>query len=670
LSSVDSPSARIAELLGLIKKANKAYYEDDSPSLSDAEYDQLFRELETLEKKYPELKLEDSPTSRVGVSLNTPFSEVEHRIPMLSLQNALNNDEFDSFHERTLSALEQDSVEYFAEYKFDGLGVELVYEDGKLVVASTRGDGYTGENVTNNIQTISSIPPTTKLKTLPRRFEVRGEVLIAKEDFLKLNERRLSEGESTFANPRNAAAGSLRQLDSAITARRPLGFFAYSLTSEFDLPTDSQSGSVQLLKKAGFPVQTESLVSSDPEKIKKWFIKTEIERESMPFEIDGAVIKVNSLLEQSQLGIRSRSPKWAVALKFAPEEGFTTLTAITTQVGRTGTLTPVAELEPVEIGGVTVRRATLHNQDEIDRKDIRIGDRVVVRRQGDVIPAVVSVLTSERTGSETKFRLPAECPECGSKAVKDSEDDVALRCPNEGCPAKLIERLKHFVSRRAFDIDCVGEKLIEQLVEKDLVSEPPDFFVLEKEALVELERMGEKSAANILDAIESSKKVELDRLIYSLGIRHVGERTARTIAEAAENVSALLKMNLEELEKLDDIGPRVAESVVSYFSTPANIKVVEQLLSNGVTVPDYLKAQTRQGVFTGERVVLTGTLTQLSREEAKDLIVSSGGSVVSSVSSKTTLLVAGEKAGSKLDKATKLGVEVISEADFLEKLGI
>ncbi len=668
MSAQKKISKRIEELVEQIKDANGAYYQEDSPKLSDAEYDSLFRELEALERDHPELKLKDSPTSKVGVELNTPFSEVVHRVPMLSLQNALNFEEFNAFHARTLSSLEKKSTEYFVEYKFDGLGVELVYENGQLAVASTRGDGLVGENVTQNIRTISSIPEEVEGKSLPKSFEVRGEVLIAKNDFQKLNQKRAAGGESTFANPRNAAAGSLRQLDSTITAERPLGFFAYSLTSEHDLPSRTQSKSVELLKKIGFPVQVGSLVSNDIEEIKEWFKQTELARDSMPFEIDGAVVKLNSFKDQLKLGERSRSPRWAVALKFAPEEGFSTLVSITTQVGRTGTLTPVAELKPVEIGGVTVKRATLHNQDEIDRKDIRIGDKVVVRRQGDVIPAVVSVLTAERDGSERKFKLPSACPECGTTAVRDSDDDVALRCPNDSCPAKVIEQLKHFVSRRAFDIDCVGEKLLEQLLSSGLITTPADIFKLELDSLINLERMGDKSANNILKSIQDSKQVDLDRFIYSLGIRHVGQRTAQTIAAAAGTISKLMEMDVESLEKLEDVGPKVAESITAFFSSSDNTELVDDLLASGVAVNEFEVKVIEGGVFSGERVVLTGTLRELSREEAKSLILAQGGEVLSSVSSKTTILVAGEKAGSKLTKAQKLGIKIVSEKEFLQSL--
>ncbi len=669
MSAQKKISRRIEELVEQIKDANRAYYQEDSPRLSDAEYDSLFRELEELERDHPEFKLKDSPTSKVGSELNTPFSEVAHRVPMLSLQNALNLEEFDAFHLRTLASLGQEAAEYFAEYKFDGLGVELVYENGELAVASTRGDGLVGENVTQNIRTISSIPKKVKCKSLPKSFEVRGEVLIAKDDFQKLNQKRASEGESTFANPRNAAAGSLRQLDSSITAERPLGFFAYSLTSEYDLPPLTQSKSIELLRKLGFPVQVGSLVSNDIEEIKRWFKQTELDRDSMPFEIDGAVVKLNSLEDQLKLGERSRSPRWAVALKFAPEEGFSTLISITTQVGRTGTLTPVAELDPVEIGGVTVKRATLHNQDEIDRKDIRIGDRVVVRRQGDVIPAVVSVLTAERNGSERKFKLPSFCPECGTTVVKDSNCDVALRCPNDRCPAKVIEQLKHFVSRRAFDIDCVGEKLLEQLLSNGLIATPADIFKLELGSLINLERMGDKSANNILKSIEDSKRIELDRFVYSLGIRHVGQSTAQTIAAAAAgSITKLMKMSSENLEKLEDVGPKVAESVTAFFASRENLELVENLLSYGVTISEFEVKVVEGGVFSGERVVLTGTLSELSREEAKSIILAQGGEVLSSVSSKTTILVAGEKAGSKLTKAQKLGIKIVSEKEFLQSL--
>lgn len=663
---------RAEALRRIITEANTHYYLNDSPTISDAEYDALFRELESLEAAHPELITQDSPTQRVGApNKNVTFSPVTHREPMLSLANAMDLEELREFDERTKKALgTAEEIEYLAEYKFDGLAVELVYEDGVLVLGSTRGDGYTGENVTNNLRTIASIPH--RLKNLPsglKKLEVRGEVIIRVADFETLNIKRVANNEPPFANPRNAAAGSLRQLDSAITATRPLGFYAYGLLAERPL-VDTEFGLMEMLKNLGLPVQDDLLTSFGIERVRQYFSTLEAKRDSLPFEIDGIVIKVNSLASQEKLGMRSRTPRFAVALKFPPREAFTKLLDITVQVGRTGILTPVAELEPVNLSGVIVKRATLHNQDEIDRKDIRIGDTVVVRRQGDVIPAVVSVITEKRTGQERKFSLPAKCPVCGSPAVKESEQDVALRCSNAHCPAKLIERLKHFVSRLAFDIDSLGEKLLEQLIDKGLIQGPADIFKLRKEQLVELERMGEKSADNLILAINASKKIELNRFIYALGIRHVGERTAKLLATAAGSVERLQTMTREELEQIDEIGPKVSEAIVEFFSDSSEQETVSELLSHGVRPHSPERVQAIGDKFAGETVVLTGTLSSMSREEAKALVESEGGKVTDSVSKLTTLLVAGEKAGSKLKKATSLGVAVIDEDEFRKRLGV
>jgi DNA ligase (NAD+) len=663
--------SRMAELYALIERANKAYYLEDSPEISDAEYDRSFRELQSLEDQNPQLTKTDSPTKKVGGERSETFDEVKHRVPMLSLANALNIDEFLEFDARVKKSLggDSDKLEYFFEYKFDGLAVELVYKNAKLAVASTRGDGLVGENITANIKTISSIPQQVKLpENMPGDFEVRGEVVMSKPGFEKLNELRAAAGESLFANPRNAAAGSLRQLDAKVTAERPLSFFAYGLLSEELLPLEKQNESHQLLASLGFNVQQDVKVVARTEKISELFVKLENQREALDFEIDGLVLKVNLLRQQEKLGFRSRTPRWAVALKFPPSEAFTKLLNITIQVGRTGTLTPVAELEPVNVGGVVVRRATLHNQDEIDRKDIRIGDTVVVRRQGDVIPAVVSVVVAKRDGTEKKFKIPNICPECGSLAEKDSEDEVALRCNNINCRAKLIEQLKHFVSRNAFDIESMGEKLIEQLVELGRLKTAADIFTLTKEELAGLERMGDKSAQNVVDAINKSKNIELHRFIYALGIRHVGERTAKLLADATRDVARLEKLELDELLQIEDVGPIVAQAVLDYFKSNQRQLIIASLLENGVIVRYTKPAKTDSGIFKGEVVVLTGTLSSMSREEAKEKIELQGGKVVSAVSKATTLLVAGEKAGSKLTKAESLGIKTIDEAEFLQMI--
>lgn len=653
--------ARIKELSAQISKANKQYYLEDNPELSDAEYDKLFRELESLEEAFPQYKLESSPTSQVGAAKNETFSPVEHRAPMLSLANAKDWEEFLAFDERVKKGLElETSPEYFCEYKFDGLGVEIVYQAGILSVASTRGDGYVGENITENLKTIKSIPQEIAEK---RRIEVRGEIIMRHDDFEALNVRRVKDGEPAFANPRNAAAGSLRQLDSAVTASRPLSFFAYGIDSPESGIVDSQMSVAIKLKELGFPVLDDIFVSDDLKVIKKYFENLELKREKLPYDIDGVVVKVNNSELQKKLGFRTRTPRFAVALKFQPTEAFTKLLDISVQVGRTGALTPVAELEPVEVAGVIVKRATLHNQDEIDRKDIRIGDSVVIRRQGDVIPAVVAVVESKRDGSEKKFTLPNNCPVCDTPAIRESEDEVALRCPNKHCPAKLRERLKHFVARQAFDIDSLGEKLIDQLLEKKMISQIADIFSLKRDELIELERMAEKSADNLIAAIEKSKEVSFQRFIYALGVRHVGERTARLIAEAAGDFDTLEKMTGEDLEAIHEVGPKAAEAMREFFEDAEERQNLNLMFERGVVVQKSEK-KTTGGVFEGQTIVLTGTLESMSRGEAKKLLEAAGARVSGSVSKATTMLVAGENAGSKLEKAKKLGVRVVSEDEM------
>jgi DNA ligase (NAD+) len=677
---------RVSTLTALITKANSDYYLKDSPTISDAAYDTAFRELLALEKRFPSLLSPNSPTQGVGVSNlsndsdaksfegNEAFSSVVHREPMLSLDNALNEEEFLSFDARIRKLLDSsEPIKYFAEYKFDGLAIEIVYRNGELVVASTRGDGITGENVTHNVLTIADVPKsipqkTSRFSTLPEQLEIRGEVVLELAAFEQLNEARLQEGKSLFANPRNAAAGSLRQLDSQVTASRPLRFFAYSVHSSDPLPVNSQSECLSFLKDLGFHVESNILLSDETDAVVRHFAESERLRDALPYEIDGVVVKVDSLELQRELGVRSRSPRWAIAMKFAPREEFTRVNDISVQVGRTGTLTPVAELEAVTIGGVVVRRATLHNQEEIDRKDIRIGDRVVVRRQGDVIPAVVAVLTEMRDGSEKKFSLPTECPVCGALAQRESQEDTAIRCSNVSCPAKLTQRLKHFVSRLAFDIEGFGEKLIEQLVAADRLQRLDDIFSLQHAELASLERMGDKSAQNIVDSIERSKRISFAKFIYSLGIRHVGEETSRSLAKHFESLRALSQATVEELEKVDDIGPIVASALRDYFAQSAELESIEKLLEYGVEIEyesDSEQAYVEDSVFAGKKVVLTGTLTEMTRSEAKNKIESMGGKVTSAVSAATDLLVYGEKAGSKLTKAQSLGVRVLTEEEFL-----
>lgn len=666
---------RHSELCDIIEEANIAYYQHDAPKLSDAAYDKLFRELEQLEEQNPELRTDTSPSQRVGANVSqvaTPFSEVRHRVPMLSLSNALTEDEFLAFDERIRKLQPEAVFEYLVEYKFDGLAVEIVYENGKFLRAATRGDGEIGEDVSRNVASIRSVPKKLKAsEDLPERIEVRGEVVLSLESFEQLNASRLAEGEAAFANPRNAAAGSLRQLDSSVTAKRPLDFFAYSLSSPTPMSHKRQSEILHKLEALGFMTQEKFLLAKKPEEVLEYFRELELKRDSLSFEIDGLVVKVDSLEQQQQLGARSRSPRWATALKFAPREEFTRLLDIEVQVGRTGALTPVAHLEPVSVGGVVVRRATLHNQEEIDRKDIRIGDTVVVRRQGDVIPAVVSVVESKRNGSERKFVLPSECPVCGAEVHKESEADVALRCANPKCSAKLVQRLRHFVARRAFDIDSMGEKLIEQLVEAKLLASIADIFKLGVEDLEPLERMGKKSAENVVSAITKSQSVPFDRFIYALGIRHVGEQTARLLAESVGSLEGLYAASASELEAIPDIGPKVAESILSFLADDEERAGIDAMLERGVRIEeprDLTEGMTVSAAFENETVVVTGTLESMTREEAHAAVTAAGGKTTGSVTKSTTVLIAGEKAGSKRKKAEALGIPILSEKEFLERL--
>ena len=673
--SADQALERMKELVPQLNSAAKAYYYTSAPLMSDAEYDLLFRELEALEERFPDLQLPESPTLQVGAKQEealATFAPIRHREPMLSLANALDQQEFQDFHERVLKLAGSEKVLYAVEYKYDGLAVEIVYEKGRLSTAATRGDGPTGENITENVKMIPSVPKT--LNGVPDRIEVRGEIVMRSKEFERLNASRVAAGEPPFANPRNAAAGSVRQLDSKVTASRPLDFFAYGLASPGELfiggrKVDSISSMSAAAAALGFQVSKDALYTDSVDAILALHAELTNQRDSLPFEIDGLVVKVDSFAEQRELGFRSRTPRWAVALKFPAREEYTKLLDITAQVGRTGVLTPVAELEPVRISGVVVRRATLHNQEEIDRKDIRIGDTVVVRRQGDVIPAVVAVVTEKRTGDERKYHLPSTCPECGSKVVKAAEDDTAFRCSNPQCPAQLLHRLRHFVARRAFDIDSLGEKLLEQLLESKLITSAADLFALKQSDLLPLERMGEKSAKNIVEGIARSRKISLARFLHALGIRHVGEQTAIALASAAGNLETLRAMTVEQLQEVPDVGEKVAKSIFEFFRDAGELEIVDALLRNGVEI-ETIERKKLGDRFRNELVVLTGSLSQLTREDAADRIREQGGEVGSSVTAKTTLVVAGEKAGSKLKKAEQLGVPVIDEAEFLRRLSL
>ncbi len=660
---------KIQALREKINYHNYRYYVLDDPEISDAEYDRLMRELIDLEAKYPELVTPDSPTQRVGAAPLEAFETVEHTIPMLSLENALNEQEIREFNDRTQRALQSHSaIEYVCEPKLDGLAVELVYVDGVLTVGSTRGDGVMGENVTQNLKTIKSVPlRLLKQSTnLPARLEVRGEVLMGIREFERLNRERAEKEEQTFANPRNAAAGSLRQLNPAITAGRPLDFFAYGLGQAQGISFRSHYEVLETLNKFGFKTSPFVRRCKGIEPVVQYHREMSERRERLPYEIDGIVVKVNDFALQDRLGARTRSPRWAIAFKFIAKQATTQILDIVAQVGRTGTLTPVAVMEPVIVGGVEVSRATLHNQDEIDRKDVRIGDWVVVQRAGDVIPEVVKVIESKRTGQEKTYTLPENCPACGSLTVR-SEGEVARRCVNFACPAQVKERIRHFASKRAMDIDGMGEKLIDQLVEKGLVKNVADLYTLTHERLAELERMADKSAENIVTAIAASKERFLDRVIYALGIRFVGEHISRILAETFGDIDQIMNATEEQLLGIHEIGPQVAASVVEFFSKEENRRIIDCLRQAGVRMaPDESK---KNKLLQGKSFAFTGALKSMTREQAEKLIVGLGGRYVTAVTKNTDYVVAGESAGTKLEKAKQAGVPILNEEEFKKLIG-
>lgn len=666
---------RIDALVDELHEHSHRYYVLSQPTISDAEYDEKFRELERLEKEYPDLVRADSPTMRVGAKPLEGFPTVQHKVPMLSLNNAMNEQELVDFDEQVRRFLAKDGhdleeIEYTIEFKFDGVAVSLSYENGVLVQGATRGDGTTGEDVTSNVKTIKSIPLRLRgSKASKGGVEIRGEVLFRKKEFESLNAERQERGEETFANPRNAASGSLRQLDPQETARRPLYFFAYglgSVESNGDFSRASLSDAMREVETLGFSISPGFKTVKGIEALRKAYRDAEEGRESLPFEVDGIVIKVNDITLQERLGFRQRSPRWAIAAKFKPVEAVTTLEDIIIQVGRTGALTPVAVLKPVRVGGVIVSRATLHNQDEIERKGLLIGDKVVVRRQGDVIPAVVAAMTASRTGQEKPFKFPHKCPEC-SAPVERVADEAVTRCPNPSCPAKTHNRILHYASRDALDIEGLGDKMVALLLEHGVVKELPDIYTLTVERLQELPRMGELSSSNLVEAIAASKKRPLSRFIFALGIRHVGTKTGGVIARNCRTIEHFVKLDEEALLEMEEIGPETARSVAEFLGDSRERSLIDRLLELGVH-PQAEAAPVSDGVFKGKTLVLTGTLSTMSRKEAEELVVKNGGKVSSSVSKKTSFVVAGESPGSKLDAAMKLGVPVLSEEAFREML--
>ncbi len=666
-----SPAIRVqaAELRAAIEQHNHSYYVLDQPTVSDAEYDHLFRELQALELAHPELLTPDSPTQRVGAAPLAAFAEIRHATPMLSLNNAFDREEVEAFDRRVREALGTDRVEYAAEPKFDGLAVSLVYENGLLVSGATRGDGTTGEDVTANLRTVRSIPLRLRGAQPPARLEVRGEVLMLKSDFARLNVRQAERGEKTFANPRNAAAGSLRQLDPRVTATRPLTFFAYGTDAAASGTYKRHSETLDGLAGWGFPVTSERRVAAGLDGLLEYFHDIGERRAKLPFDIDGVVYKVDLLAAQNTLGFVSRAPRFALAHKFPAEEAVTVVEAIDVQVGRTGALTPVARLAPVTVGGVTVTNATLHNEDEVQRKDVRVGDAVVVRRAGDVIPEVVRVLTEKRPQGAAPFVMPVQCPVCGSDTRK-AEDEAVARC-SAGlyCPAQRKQALLHFASRRAIDIEGLGEKLVDQLVERALVRTPADIYALNVEALAGLERMAEKSATNLVESIEKSKQTTLARFVFALGIRNVGESTAQDLARHFGGIDAIMNTDTASLLQVPDVGPVVAHSIAGFFAEPHNRQVVTELITAGVRFEESERRTVNTtGPVYGKTFVLTGALPDLTRDEATQRIRDCGGKVTGSVSKKTDYVVCGADPGSKQVKAVELGVAILDEAGLLNLL--
>jgi len=662
-----SAEKRVKELHTLLNQYNYEYYVLDNPSVPDSEYDSLMKELLKLEELFPELQTPDSPSQRVGGSVLEMFEKVEHSIPMLSLGNAFNDQDLRDFDRRVKQEV-GNQVSYVCELKIDGLAVSLKYEDGLFIQGSTRGDGTVGEDITSNLRTIRSIPLKLNKNI---SIEVRGEAFMPKKSFEALNRIKEENGEEPFANPRNAAAGSLRQLDPKIAASRNLDIFLYAIANAEEAGVSSHSEGLNLLDELGFKTNKERKVCPTIEDVIQFVTEWNEKRPNLPYEIDGIVIKVDNIEQQEQLGTTAKSPRWAIAYKFPAEEVVTKLIDIELSVGRTGVVTPTAILQPVKVAGTTVQRASLHNEDLIREKDIRVGDTVVIKKAGDIIPEVVNVLLDRRTGDEKEFHMPTECPECQSELVR-LDGEVALRCINPKCPAQIREGLIHFVSRDAMNIDGLGEKVITQLFKEDLIKDVADIYKLKREQLIQLERMGEKSVTNLLEAIEASKSNSLEKLIFGLGIRHVGSKAAKTLAQHFGTMSRLAEASKEELTAIHEIGEKMADSIVTYFEMPEVKELLQELESYGVNMEfkgvRIGEAIHTSSIFSGKTVVLTGKLETMSRNEAKEKIEQLGGNVSGSVSKKTDIVIAGEDAGSKLAKAEQLGIEIWNEARLIEEL--
>ncbi|MBG9447942.1 NAD-dependent DNA ligase LigA [Cytobacillus firmus] len=658
---------KVKDLHNLLNQYNYEYHVLDQPSVPDAEYDRLMRELIELEEQFPELKTEDSPTQRVGGEILDMFEKVEHQSQMLSLGNAFNEQDLRDFDRRVRQGAGE-NVSYVCELKIDGLAVSLRYEDGLFILGATRGDGSIGENITANLKTIRSIPLRLKENVT---MEVRGEAFMPRRSFEKLNKAKEENGEEPFANPRNAAAGSLRQLDPRLAAKRNLDIFVYGIANAGNTGIVSHSEGLDFLDSLGFKTNKERKRCESIEEVIEYVQGWTHKRPDLSYDIDGIVIKVDSLEEQEQLGATAKSPRWAIAYKFPAEEVVTTLRDIELSVGRTGVVTPTALLEPVRVAGTTVQRASLHNEDLIREKDIKIGDQVVVKKAGDIIPEVVNVLADRRTGEEQDFNMPTHCPECESELVR-LDGEVALRCINPKCPAQIREGLIHFVSRNAMNIDGLGEKVISQLFAENLIKDVADIYKLTYEQLIQLERMGEKSVNNLLQAIQNSKGNSLEKLLFGLGIRHVGAKAAKTLAQEFSHMEALEKASRDDLTAINEIGEKMADSIVSFFEQEEAHELIAELKAAGVNMayngPKPVSAESSDSFFAGKTVVLTGKLEIMSRNEAKDKIEALGGKVSGSVSKKTDVVIAGEEAGSKLMKAQELGVEVWNEERLVEEL--
>lgn len=657
---------RVTKLRQLLEQANEAYYQDAQPFMSDKEFDEKLKELEKLEQEY-DLHDPESPTRRVGGEVSSVFETVQHPVPLLSLDNTYNEEELNDFDGRVKRILGHEDYEYMVELKFDGASLRLRYENGELVLGATRGDGQQGDDITGNIKTIRDIPLVLDGENLPSVIEVRGEAYMEREAFARLNERREEEGLNVFANPRNSTAGSLKMQDPKAVAQRPIRFFAFDMLLDEEDDTLTQSKKAELLKSYGLPVCEHYKVCSSIDQVHKIIAEWDELRHHLPYETDGVVIKVNQSSLREQLGTTSKFPRWAIAFKFEAEQATTKINDITLQVGRLGTITPVAELEAVQLAGTTVKRASLHNEDEIQRKDIRIGDTVVVEKAGEIIPQVISVVNPDREDRNVPFTFPETCPACGSELIK-YEDEVAWRCINPACPPQVRIKIEHFASRDAMDIEGLGESVVDQLVSADLIQTYADLYDLKKEQIIDLERMAEKSAQNLIDALGKSKEQPFERVIYALGIRFVGKTVAKDLAKAFKTMEKLQSVSKEELEAVDSIGPRIAESVVEFFRNEKNQAIVKRLGEHGLQFEKEEEEQA-SSIFEGKKFVLTGSLPTYTRKEATELIEKHGGKTTSSVSGNTDYVLAGESAGSKLDKAQKLGVEILDEKKFREMIG-